>query len=107
MAQGALQGLRRTLSSASADDSALRALSRLPLTSASEVTLQTSEEICRKAATAWWARADTTREYRNPVWVFQVGDDRYIVFDGGRNRRHRAIMSVFDRNFCWLADLFL
>lgn len=105
-AQTALESLRRVLASSSADDSAWRSLARLPLTPANEVTLLTSEEICEKAAATWWARADTTREYRNPVWVYRIGDERYIVFDGGRNRRRRVIMSILDRQFCWLEDAF-
>jgi hypothetical protein len=91
------------ISGSSAEDSAWRANAKLPPTTASAVAFVTSDSLCTAAARAI-ARLSSPAAPAQPVWLLSAGRTRYIVFGTGRVSEGRALGSVFDTTFTWLAD---
>lgn len=86
-------------------DSTARTAFKLPSVSPADVTFMTSDSLCTAAAQALFAAIGATGEAAVPVWLLQVGTNRYVVFDGIHAVDGREEQVVFDGNFTYLVTI--
>lgn len=96
---------KNIVSAVTATDSSVRTAFKLPAATASAVSLVTTDSICALAAQAFHAAIGVTGEAVGPVWVFQVGPTRYVVFDDRHAIDSRQQQVVFDANFQYLVAI--